>query len=147
MSGPMSQAMEQSFNRQQRLSPASPPPADVINMMTSMMSAVLWIGAVIGLAICVVAIVGALKRWTWAYYAVLVLLGFSVISLPLNVINALGGATISAASGFNMPSSTYWLGLVMAIPASALFVWMLVALIKRGPWATTKVAPGVSAEG
>jgi hypothetical protein len=46
-----------------------------------------------------------------------------------------------------MPSSTYWLGLVMAIPASALFVWMLVALIKRGPWAMTKVAPGVSAEG
>jgi hypothetical protein len=148
MSGPMSQAMDQSLKRQQQLNPAaSPPPAEVTSMVTSMMSGVLWIGAVIGVAICVVAIVGALKRWTWTYYVVLVLLGFSVISLPLDVINAVGGSTISAASGFSMPSWTYWLGLGTAIPATALFVWMLVALVKRGPWATTKAVPAVSAEG
>ncbi len=145
MSGPMAQAMSQTVQRQQQLSPtAKPPPADLINVMTSMMTVALWVAAVIGLAISVVAIVGALRRWTWTYYAVLVLLGLSAISLPVDVINALGGSTVAAASGFSMPSWTYWLGLASAIPATALFVWMLVALVKRGPWGMTKVAPGVS---
>ena len=145
MSGPMAQVMSRSVQRQQQLSPtAKPPPADLINVMTSMMTVALWVAAVIGLAISVVAIVGALRRWTWSYYAVLVLLGLSAISLPVDIINALGGSTVAVASGFSMPSWTYWLGLAGAIPATALFVWMLVALVKRGPWGMTRVASGVS---
>jgi hypothetical protein len=145
MSGPMTQAMnqsiQQSIQRQQRLDPTvSPPPADFLNTMTSVMSGALWVVAVIGLAIAVVVVVGALNRWTWTYYAVLVLLGLGAISLPLSVVNALGGSAISGASGFSMPSWTYWIGLVTAIPGTALFVWMLVAMVKRGPWAMRKVA-------
>jgi hypothetical protein len=43
-----------------------------------------------------------------------------------------------------MPAWTYWLGLATSIPSAALFVWMLIALVKRGPWAMTRVAPAVS---
>jgi hypothetical protein len=142
MGGPMSQAMNQSIQRQQQLYPTvSPPPVEFTNIMTSMVGGALWVSALFGLAIAIVVVIGALQRWTWLYYAVLVLLGLGAISLPLDVVDALGGSAVSAASGFNLPSWTYWLGLASAIPSTALFVWMLVALVKRGPWAMRKVSP------
>lgn len=145
MGGSITQAVHQAIQRQEALSPAaSPPPADFLNAMTSFVTGILWVGAVIGVAIAAVVVIGALKRWTWMYYAVLVLLGFGAISLPLDLVNALGGSAISSASGFSLPSWTYWLGLIVSIPGTALFVWMLVALAQRGPWAMRKVTPQVS---
>jgi hypothetical protein len=142
MSGPVSQAMTQSMERQQQLNPrGSPPPAEVASMMTSMMSVALWIAAVGALAISVVVIIGALKRWTWMYYVVLVFLGLSTISAPLNLISAATGSSMNAAPGFSLPTWTYAVGAIVAIPTAALFVWMLVALVKRGPWGMTRVAP------
>jgi hypothetical protein len=146
MGGPMTQAMNQSIQRQQQLNPAvSPPPAGftdaMTTMITSMMSVTLWLAALFGVAIGVVAIVGALKRWAWTYYVVLVLLGFSALSLPANLVSAVSGSAMSAFGGFSMPSWTYGLGAAVGIPATALFVWMLVALVKRGPWAMRKVDP------
>jgi len=142
MGGPMTQAMNQSIQRQQQLYPTvSPPPVEFTNLITSMVGGILWVTAFFGLAIAVVAVIGAMKRWTWTFYAVLVLLGFSVVSLPITVVDAVGGSAISAVSGFSLPSWTYWLGLASAIPSTALFVWMLVALVKRGPWAMRKVTP------
>lgn len=142
MAGPMTQVFNQSIQRQQQLNPtASPPPAEFMNAMTSFMSGALWVAAVLGLAIAVIAVIGALNRWTWIYYVMLVFLGFGAISLPVDLIDALSGSAVSSASGFGLPSWTYWLGLVSAIPGTALFVWMLVALVKRGPWAMRKVAP------
>ena len=145
MGGSITQTVTQTIQRQQALNPtATPPPTDFINVMTSFVTGILWVGAVIGVAIAALVVIGALKRWTWMYYAVLVLLGFGAISLPLDLVNALGGSAISSASGFSLPSWTYWLGLLVAIPGTALFVWMLVALAKRGPWAMRKVTPQVS---
>ena len=119
MGGPMTQAMNQSIQRQQQLYPTvSPPPVEFTNLITSMVGGILWVSAFFGLAIAVVAVIGAMKRWTWTFYAVLVLLGFSVVSLPITVVDALGGSAISAASGFNLPSWTYWLGLASAIPST-----------------------------
>ncbi|MHB8610939.1 MAG: hypothetical protein ACYDAL_00730 [Candidatus Dormibacteraceae bacterium] len=145
MSGPMSQAMDQAIRRQQQLNPASsPPPADLANAMTSFVGVALWVGAVIGVVIAAVVVIGALGRWTWIYYVVLVLLGFGAISLPLNVVNAVGGSSITAASGFSLPGWTYWLGLLTSIPGTALFVWMLIAMIKHGPWGMRRVTAALS---
>jgi hypothetical protein len=142
MGGPMSQAMNQSIQRQQQLYPTvSPPPVEFTNVMTSMMGGILWVSAVFGLVIAIVVVVGALQRWTWMYYVVLVLLGFGALSLPVDLVDALGGSALSAASGFSLPAWTYWLGLASAIPSTALFIWMLVALVKRGPWAMRRVSP------
>lgn len=145
MGGPMTQAVNQSIQRQEQLQPAaSQAPPGFAEVIASVMGVALWVSAVIGVAICVVVIVGALKRWTWMYYVVLVLLGFSTISLPLNIISIFVGPSLSAAQGFSLPSWTYWISVVLSIPAAALFVWMLIALIKRGPWAMTRVAPQLS---
>jgi len=142
MGGPMTQAMNQSIQRQQQLYPTvSPASADFTNVMTSMVGGIVWLSALFGVAIAVVVVIGALNRWTWMYYAVLVLLGFGAISLPIDVVEALGGSTVSAASGFSLPGWIYWLGLASALPSTALFIWILVALVKRGPWAMRRVTP------
>jgi hypothetical protein len=145
LNGPMTQAINQSIQRQEQLQPtATPLPPGFTDMVNSLMGVGLWASAVIGVAISVVVIVGAFKRWTWLYYVVLVLLGFSTISLPLNIINIFVGPSMAAAQGFSLPSWTYWTAVVISIPAAALFVWMLIALIKRGPWAMSRTAPQLS---
>jgi hypothetical protein len=145
LKGPMTQAIAQSIQRQEQLQPtARPLPPGFTETMSSIMAVGLWASAVIGVVISVVIIVGAFKRWTWMYYVVLVLLGFSTISLPLNITNIFVGPSMAAAQGFNLPSWTYWIAVVISIPAAALFVWMIIALIKRGPWAMTRMAPQLS---
>jgi hypothetical protein len=145
MNGPMTEAIRQSIDRQQqRQATATPLPPGFTETMNSLMAVGLWVSAVIGVAICVVVFIGAFKRWTWTYYVVLVLLGFSAISLPLNIINIFVGPSMAAAQGFSLPSWTYWISVALSIPAAALFVWMLIALIKRGPWAMTTVVPPLS---
>jgi len=87
-----------------------------------------------------VAIAGALRRWTWAYYAVLVLLGLGLFALPADIGDVLSGGRLSGASGVSLPAWSYWVGLVSAILGAALFAWMLVALVKRGPWGMKRVS-------
>lgn len=149
MAGPMTQAMNQAINqsiqRQQQLNPTvSPPPPGLAEAMTSMVGGMTWVAAIFGAVICLVVVIGALNRWTWLYYVLLVFLGLSAISLPVDLISAAGGSALSSASGFTMPAWTYWLGVATAIPSAALFVWMLVALVRKGPWGMTRVTPALS---
>lgn len=145
MAGPMTQLMNQSIQRQQELNPAaSPPPPGLTDAMVSVVGGMTWVAAIIGAAICLVVVIGALNRWTWLYYVLLVFLGLSAIALPIDLINAAGGSALSSASGLAMPGWFYWLGVATAIPSAALFVWMLVALVRRGPWGMTRVAAPVS---
>jgi hypothetical protein len=139
MGGIMSQAMNQSIHRQEALNPAaSPLPASFYDSMTSIATGVLWFAAVIGAAICLVAIVGSLMRWTWLYYVVLVLLGLGTLSLPLNLVSAITGSSVTASSGFAMPDWLYFVSVAMSVPGAALFVWMLIAIVRRGPWGMTR---------
>ena len=142
MSGPMSQAMNVSIQRQQQLNPqASPLPDNFASTMGSVTTGVLWVVAVIAVVICLVLVIGALRRWTWVFYVVLVFLGLGAISAPVDLIDAISGSSISAASGFNLPSQFYWAGVLVSIPDIALFVWMVIALARRGPWAMRRVQP------
>jgi hypothetical protein len=149
MGGPMSQMVNQSINqsiqRQQALNPTvSPPPPGLADSITSFMSGAIWVAAIIGAAVCLVVIIGALNRWTWLYYVLVVLLGLGTISLPVNLVTAVTGSSIAAASGFSLPVWTQWVGVLFSIPSAALFVWMLVALVKRGPWGMVRETVAVS---
>src|SRR5438270_336506 len=74
MGGMMSTIMTQSFQRQEQLNPnVTPPPPEFIQTMTTFMNGVLWVSALFGAAICAVFVLGALRRWRWTFYAVLVL--------------------------------------------------------------------------
>jgi hypothetical protein len=138
MSGVVTQAFNQSFQRQAQLNPnVTPPPPELVSSMTSMMSGILWVSVIIGVAICAVLVIGALMRWTWIFWVVLVLLGLGTLALPFNLISAVAGSTY-AANLYGLPAWTTWLSVAIGIPNAAIFVWMLVALIRYGPWATRK---------
>jgi hypothetical protein len=139
MGGLMTTVMNQSFQRQQELSPtATPPPPELIQTMTTFLTGVVWVSALLGAVICGVVIAGALKRWTWTFYVVLVLLGLSALSGPLNLINIFAAPAYSSAVGYSFPTAFYVVGLIAWVPSTALFVWMLIAVIKRGPWAMAR---------
>ena len=139
MGGTMNQIMNQAIQRQQANS-VEPLPSNFSDTMTAMMTGVLWFAAIVGAAIAVVAIVAAIRRWTWAYYAILVLLGLGLIGLPVNLANALGGGSLNSVQGFTMPAWTLWTSVATGLVSAALFVWMLVALVRYGPWAMRRVA-------
>src|SRR5713101_5355377 len=104
MPGTMSQMINQSIQRSTAQNPeVSPPPAEVVSSITTMMSGVLWIAAII---------------------------------LPFNIIGALAGST--PLNPYSLPVWVTWLSVVLGIPGTALFVWMLVAVIRYGPWAMTR---------
>ncbi len=137
MSGTMSQMINQSIQRSTAQNPeVSPPPAEVVSSITTMMSGVLWVAAIFGVVFAVVVIIGALARWTWMFYVVLVLLGLSTAGLPLNIIGAVAGST--SINPFSLPGWISWLSVALGVPSTALFVWMLVAVVRYGPWAMTR---------
>jgi hypothetical protein len=150
MSGWLTDVMKQSINesiqRQAQLYPsASPLPPDVATSITDLTTTtvtfVLWFAVAFGLALSVLAIVGAVKRWVWLYYAVLVLLGLGLLDLPVTLINlATGGSVTSAASGvtITLPSWFLWATTISYIPAVGLFAFMLIAIVRRGPWGMTR---------
>jgi hypothetical protein len=137
----MADIMNQSMQRsQQRYPSTTPPPPELISAMTSFMTGALWVGALFGFAICLVALVGALNRWTWIYYAVMVLLGLGLLGLPINLINVVRGSS-ALSYGVVMPAWINWAGLLSGIIGGALAIAMLYALVKRGPWGMTRQLP------
>jgi hypothetical protein len=84
---------------------------------------------------------GALRRWTWFYWLLVVIFGLSILGIPQQVLQVLGVGTSGAAGqpAFLEPLPNALLGLAVAICQLAIFVWMIVAYRKFGPWATRNV--------
>lgn len=79
--------------------------------------------------------VGAYFRWRWAFWYVLVLMG-------LGGINAIVNATsLIRSSAANLPVGVLVIQEVLCIAAAAMFVWMLVGVVRYGPWAMKR--PGI----
>ena len=60
--------------------------------------------------------------------------------LPVNLANALGGGSVNSLQGFTMPAWTLWTSVATGLVSAALFVWMLVALVRYGPWAMRRAS-------
>jgi len=132
----MADYMNQLVQRQAQLDPnAAPPPADMLTLINNFMIVGFAIGAAIGVAISVVAIIGALQRWTWVFYAVLVLLAFETMSFPFTLI---GAFATSAVSPIKLPVGMTAASVAFGAAGATLFIWMLVAIFRRGPWAMTR---------
>jgi hypothetical protein len=141
MSGVVTQAFNQSFQRQAQLNPnVSPPPPELVSSMTSMVPGILWASAITGTAIFAVFVIGAWRRWPWAFWVILVILGLGTLAWPFNLIGAVTGFSANPY----LPAWSEWLSVAFGFPGTALFVWMLVALIRYGPWAMSKTSPGVA---
>ena len=141
MSGVMSQYVQQAVQRQQQAyPPGEGPPPGYTELMTSIMTGSLWVGAVFAIAIALVAILGAWKRWTWVFYAVIVLLGFGIFGLVYNVIDLAMGGALTAAQSIRVPHWSRVVSVITGGLGTALFVCMLVALVRRGPWGMRRVS-------
>ena len=138
LAGPLSDYMNQAIQQNAALNPDVPPPsADVLATINNIITVALGIGAAIGVAIGAVAIIGALRRWTWVFYAVLVLLGLTAVSFPFSLTSAF---TTSSVSPLKLPIAITAVSVAFGIPGVALFIWMAVAAFRRGPWGMTRGA-------
>lgn len=78
------------------------------------------------------AAVGSYLGWRWIFWVVLVVLGFSSIGAITNLVSI---------SRPNLTETPVWALVVdelFSLAALGLFVWMLIAIITRGPWAMKK---------
>jgi hypothetical protein len=88
---------------------------------------------VIGIAVCeLVAAVGSYLGWRWMFWVALVLFALGGIGALTNI----GAFTRPETSP--IPLWGVVISEVFAIASLALFVWMLIAVIKFGPWAMKK---------
>lgn len=141
MGGMMSEVFNQSIQRQQQLNPqATPLPAGFADSMTSMMTSVAWVAAVFGFALYGGAVIGALMRWTWLYYVALGLFGLSLLGLPFNIVNLTIGQSATGVQTLVMPGWFLAVAIVSGLVQGGLFVCMLIALVRIGPWAMRRVA-------
>ena len=137
----ISAVARQSVQRQQRAyPPGEAPPPGIADMMNTVMSATLWSEAIFFVALAVVAIVGAWKRWTWTYYGVLVVLGIGLVGLAFNLINVAMGGSITARQAVHPPGWSQAVSYIRGPVDAALFVAMLVALVRRGPWGMRRIS-------
>jgi hypothetical protein len=138
MAAPISDYFNQVLQQNAALNPNTPPPsADVLSAIHSFITVALAVGAAVGVAISAVIIIGALRRWTWVFYAVLVLLGLQTISFPFTLVSAF---STSAISPMKLPVAITAASVAFGIPAAALFIWMAIAAFRRGPWAMARAA-------
>src|SRR5436853_7733329 len=102
-------------------------------VMNTVMSATLWVEAIFFVAIAVVAILRAWKRWTWTYYGILVVLGIGLTGLAFNLINILLGGSITVRQTIQPPMWSEAVSYIRGPLDAAPFVCLLIALTSRGP--------------
>lgn len=143
--GALNDYMRQTALRQAAANPQLYPDATayadtMVNVSTVAFAAV----AILLVAVAVLVLIGTIRRWTWMYYAVLGLAALSALGLPFSVAGALGVSQPNTVFGPSFSGSllvAQWIGLALGFVSLALGVWMLVALVRRGPWAMRKALP------
>jgi len=76
-----------------------------------------------------VAAVGSYLAWRWMFWAVLVLCGLSTIGALINL------RSLANADQSPVPIGGLAVSELIGLLGAALFVWLLVGLVKYGPWA------------
>ena len=86
-------------------------------------------------------LVGTLRRWTWFYWLLMILYGLSILAVPQQLLQVFGVGTSGGAGqpALVLPLPNALLGLATAIGELAIFIWMIVAYRKFGPWACRRV--------
>jgi hypothetical protein len=136
------------MNRQnQVLNPGQPtPPPDLaanIANIDAQMTVAFYVLVVVVIVISLAAVIGALSRWMVAFYLILGLLCLETLYLVFGTLGTLVESLASSALiGQSIGPPAWMTGAEAAfgLAAAALFAWMLVATVRRGPWAMRRVA-------
>jgi hypothetical protein len=123
----------------QQLNPAGPtPPPDVMTNIDAQMTVAFNVLVVVFLCISLAALIGALSRWMWAFYVILGVLGLETLYLVFGAGGAMVESVASSAllgQSLGPPAWMIWTEAGFGIAAAVLFVWMVIARVRRGPWA------------
>jgi hypothetical protein len=86
-------------------------------------------------------VIGTLRRWTWFYWLLMIIFALSILAIPQQLLQVFGIGTTAAAGEppLLLPLPNALLGLAVACAELALFIWMIVAYRKYGPWASRRV--------
>lgn len=92
------------------------------------------IGFAIGFAVFLAVLelfgaLGAFLRWRWVFWYVLVLFGLGSLSALFGVYGLFRSSNTPFPLGYEVVSE------VLGLAAVATFVWMLIGVIRYGPWA------------
>jgi hypothetical protein len=91
------------------------------------------IGVVVFFAVCeLVAAIGSYLGWRWIFWVVLVVFAFGSLDALTGVF------TLARSDTSPVPLPGLLIRELLSILALATFVWMLVGLVKFGPWAMRK---------
>lgn len=91
------------------------------------------IGVVVVIAICeLVAAAGSYLGWRWMFWVALVLFGLGGLGAFTNL------GTFARPSTSPIPIGAVAVSELLSVVSLGLFVWMLVGVIKYGPWAMKK---------
>ena len=135
LSGPLNDYVRQTMSAQ---GPSGP--GYTSSLFGPLITVVLAITSIGVAAVAAAVVIGALRRWTWMHYGVMVLFGFAILELPAAFANATG---IIAVAPFSGPLvAVQWASVALGVTAIGFFAWMMVASLRRGPWATRKVLTG-----
>ena len=105
------------------------PSTTTLDDVANISLAITW-GVVIFFTVCeVVAAIGSYFGWRWVFWGALVLYGLSGISAFTNL------TTLFNASKSPVPVAGLVAGEIFSVLGLAMFVWMLIAVIRYGPWA------------
>lgn len=139
LGGALDQSMRRAALQQAEQSPGLyPNPNQYADAMSTFGTVILAFIVLFGLAIAAFVLIGTWRRWTWMYYVVMVLVALQTLGLPDQVAGAAG--LFSDQPTLQLPAAVFVLGIVSGVVATALFAWMLVAMLRRGPWATVRLA-------
>jgi hypothetical protein len=134
--GPMTDEIRRRALRTAAANPALyPDPSQYADTVATFGTLLLAVVAFITVAIAIVVLIGTLRRWTWMYYVVMALLALTILGLPAGLATALGIVQPAPSLGGSLVV-VQWVGVALGVTAIGLGAWMLVALLRRGPWAT-----------
>jgi hypothetical protein len=96
------------------------------------------LGVVIFFAVCeLVGAVGSFLGWRWMFWVALVLFGLGGLSGVFGNLPSLAKPATSP-----IPIGGLIVSELVGVFSLAMFVWMLIGVIKYGPWAMRKPGPG-----
>ena len=104
--------------------------AEVQTLTDQSMTVALVSSALFGVIAIVIGALTLARRATWLLVVDMILTGFGILGLASGLTSLASANRVPLQSGFSILESAI---------ASGLFLWMLAALVKYGPWAEEKV--------
>jgi hypothetical protein len=110
-------------------------PSEQVQQAVTFTVLVGWVFVIVIAAVSVLFAVGSYLGWRWAFWASVVWLGLNSIGVLTNL------GSLANSSSQPQPVAVIAGSLVLSLVALALFIWLVVAAVRYGPWATRK--PGI----